>query len=451
MVRGKLIAGIIIALFALPIILGGVAIITVQAMVQDNEGYYMTPYAQFSESPGVGYVIDFEIEDHGPPQFEISRFVHLKIKVESEDKDLFVGIGPADEVKSYLRNTTYYELTNVSFGWEWDSKDSSYNKDIHVAETGPGGPIPAWEATQTGKEVTLKWEPEAGDWTVLVRNLDFSDDCDIQFKVGAKVPLVLAVGIGLVVIGGLLTVFAILLIYFDIRQHRVKPVPVWATREIPKAAPGKTICMNCGTPYEEQDVFCTVCGDRLDLTDKTRFRTDTPYEEPHPQSDQLIVANFSTRFWAFVIDLLIVGAVVESIRWSLYMLTDTQYWSFDLPGDFFVGFGPPMFLLFAYWFVMEWHFGQSIGKMALNLEVVDQHTGESVIGEAPKVAISVFGKAILLPIDFIIGLILQNRWEEETGVNLKQRLFQRVAGTTVVRKRTKITGGPASKRFKPDI
>lgn len=78
-------------------------------------------------------------------------------------------------------------------------------------------------------------------------------------------------------------------------------------------------------------------------------------------------------------------------------------------------------VLFGYWTALEGRSGQSAGKMVLDLQVVDPRDGDIGIGAA---AIESFGKAILLPLDCLIG------WLSMLGRKL--RLFNRLSNTIVI-------------------
>ena len=88
---------------------------------------------------------------------------------------------------------------------------------------------------------------------------------------------------------------------------------------------------------------------------------------------------------------------------------------FSRPGAFLICF------LF-YWIVLEYKTGQSIGKKILHLKVTNlDGKHPSLLG----VTISSFGKAFLLPIDFILGLIFTNQ--------KRQRIFNKIGDTIVLK------------------
>jgi uncharacterized RDD family membrane protein YckC len=85
-------------------------------------------------------------------------------------------------------------------------------------------------------------------------------------------------------------------------------------------------------------------------------------------------------------------------------------------------FGFQTFFFFAYWLVMEGFRGQSIGKMVMNLKVVNRD-GTKI--HYKTAAIESFGKAFILPFDCLIG------WFGMPGTKL--RMFNRLSNTIVIK------------------
>lgn len=193
------------------------------------------------------------------------------------------------------------------------------------------------------------------------------------------------------------------------------------------------ICPKCGEPYTQGDTFCTGCGETLPGTSPGAL--PTPSQESASQMPQLAVADDGQRFWAFIIDLIIIGIISGAFGGILGFTTEE---------NFFWNFGPFYLVAFVYYMLTELLYAQTIGKMALGTQVVDQDTGTPVTGQDfAKLAINNFGKAFLFPIDVILGWLLADRWKEETGVHLKQRFFQRMASLVVVKKLSE----PATTKF----
>jgi len=130
---------------------------------------------------------------------------------------------------------------------------------------------------------------------------------------------------------------------------------------------------------------------------------------------------WSTRFWAWLIDVILVILFLNIVRgifepfWIIPLYLDFQRWE---P----FAFGFQTFFFFAYWMVMEGFRGQSIGKMVMNLRVVNRD-GTRI--NYPTAAIESFGKAFLLPLDCLIG------WFGMPGTKL--RVFNRISNTIVIK------------------
>jgi hypothetical protein len=132
------------------------------------------------------------------------------------------------------------------------------------------------------------------------------------------------------------------------------------------------------------------------------------------------LARWDTRFWAWLIDIIIVGIAVN-VAATLAGAAFPFPHRFDIPGDLFpFDLGLNSVILFLYWTVLEGYSGKSIGKIALNLELTGRRGERVGFGAA---ALSSFGKAFLLPIDCLIG------WIAMPGTKL--RLFNRLSNTIV--------------------
>ena len=102
---------------------------------------------------------------------------------------------------------------------------------------------------------------------------------------------------------------------------------------------------------------------------------------------KLYLANWWERFFAWLIDVVIVN-VFTSFFWN--------------PVFWFFSFGLSSVVSFLYWTVLEGYNGQSIGKMIFNIKMTGEK-GEKI--NYTTAAIESFGKAFLLPIDVIVGLV----------------------------------------------
>lgn len=113
-------------------------------------------------------------------------------------------------------------------------------------------------------------------------------------------------------------------------------------------------------------------------------------------------ATWGQRFWAWLIDIIILGAAGAAL----------------FP---FAGAGSSL-VFFLYWTLLEYYKGQSIGKIALGIKVVNLKGKNPTITQS---AINSFGKAFLLPIDMIIGLLALK--------NQNLRIFNKISDTKVIK------------------
>lgn len=129
--------------------------------------------------------------------------------------------------------------------------------------------------------------------------------------------------------------------------------------------------------------------------------------------DEIIVlSSWEDRFWARLIDVLLMGILWHRILIVLKMDA--------------LGIGGAVLLaaiLFIYWTALEGYRGQSLGKMLFNI-VVTGPLGESI--RFRDAAVESFGKAFLLPFDWLIGWYALRE--------SRQRLFNRISDTIVIKR-----------------
>ena len=129
----------------------------------------------------------------------------------------------------------------------------------------------------------------------------------------------------------------------------------------------------------------------------------------------LHLARWDTRFWAWLIDFILVSFVLNIFSNPFHFFRGIFSWD---PFDFLIRSAG--FLL--YWTVMEGYTGQSVGKMVMNLKVTGR---EGKPAGYMAAFIGSFGKSFILPFDCLIG------WFGMPGKKL--RLFNRVSGTIVIK------------------
>lgn len=138
-------------------------------------------------------------------------------------------------------------------------------------------------------------------------------------------------------------------------------------------------------------------------------------------STELVIAKWSDRFIAWLIDFVIISSVSTMTFAIIYGTFDLE-WSETMIFSEATSFLPTSIVFFGYWIILEYKTGQSIGKKILHLKVVNLE------GKSPSITgviISSFGKSFLLPIDMILGLIFTNQ--------KRQRIFNKISDTIIIK------------------
>jgi len=146
-----------------------------------------------------------------------------------------------------------------------------------------------------------------------------------------------------------------------------------------------------------------------------------PNGEPS-RGPELTLARWSTRFWAWLVDFIIVSIAIEIIFAIGYAPLAFNQGVQGNPGLGAVRFAVQSLLFFAYWLYFESTTGQSIGKKLLKIKTTDLAGN---LADIRSVAIQSFGKAFLLPLDVLLGWIFTNE--------KRQRLLSRAADTIVIK------------------
>ncbi|MFX0050587.1 MAG: RDD family protein [Candidatus Hodarchaeota archaeon] len=455
----KIIAGLFIFLIGFPIFIGGSAVLLITPLFADSDGYFMTTDYHIQQNGVAAVRIDIPLDDvQVGVRIDPAEFVTLKMNVNGPGgSEVFVGLADQQEINNVLNSSVSYLLiTNLDYSSGFEFGDYEANPTItwetiyNVSDRVPPDVNKATWLADTGKVGnTFTWAPTYEEVTgeslsLVLMNEDkgASNNVDITFTIGAKVPIINAIGWILVVFGGLLTLLSIIIIWSGLRtkKPRVDRVryyqgaPAQRVEAVTRPTPKYNLqCSNCGSLNEPDSAFCSQCGEVL-LSEDRKVIQDVAKEKDiefyEPVGNKLVVAEGWPRFWAWLIDILITGAITSAISsFIFFSLNDWSWWSFGVwsPFQWLFSLGPSSVVFFLYVVLMEFYYGQTIGKMILNLEIVSERTGERpTLGE---IAISAFGKAFLLPLDVFLGWITR---DENQIPNLNQRLTQKLSRTVII-------------------
>lgn len=210
-----LVVGAVLVLVALVLVGAGGTALWADRTQRDG-GYVTTDVHHFSTA---GSALVTEDTDLGSAGFGwlyspgLLDKIRIRVTPEQTSPPLFVGIGPSSDVDRYLASVNHTLI-------------SEFFKDKTEAVAGgrpdsPPGAQDFWVAKATGPGAqTLLWDPTDGSWTVVVMNADGRPAIAVGADLGATIPTLTWVGVGVLAAGGVLLLGGVLLIAGAIRARR---------------------------------------------------------------------------------------------------------------------------------------------------------------------------------------------------------------------------------------
>ena len=202
---GTIFAGIG-GLIGLALLAGGIAVLAAYAFGRDDDGYFNSGRRQVESAT---YAITSGDIDLGADEVDWAPekiLGDVRVQVDSE-KPVFVGIGSEEDVDRYLGDVAHDELI------DFDGDDPEFAPHEGGAPPTPPGEQDFWVAESEGSgEQALTWDAEFGRWTAVVMNADASRGIDGEADVGVKLDWAIWPGLGMFVVGLLMTVGAVIVI-----------------------------------------------------------------------------------------------------------------------------------------------------------------------------------------------------------------------------------------------
>ncbi|MCC3265063.1 DUF4389 domain-containing protein [Arthrobacter gengyunqii] len=201
--------GCLLILFGLGLAAGAAAVGVVNAG-QGDDRFFSAPEEVYEVDSYALTVPDLEVDGVRSAD-EVATF---EVKGESTQagQELFIGVGPSDDVDRYLLDVQHSELQEVNF--------RPFRTD-YLEVTGTQAPAPPgeedfWVVSSSGSgEQSVEWNLDEGDWSAVVMNADGSRPVSAELQVGVRSDVLqpltwillissivcLVAGIALVVIG----------------------------------------------------------------------------------------------------------------------------------------------------------------------------------------------------------------------------------------------------------
>jgi hypothetical protein len=143
----------------------------------------------------------------------------LSLSANGIGRDVFIGIGPAAAVDSYLASAPIDKVTDL----EIDPFQLKTQRQDGTAK--PPGPATQkfWIAQSSGPQASIDWKITDGSYRLVVMNSDASPGVAIDGRFSLTVPHLFAIGIGILAAGIIAILIGVLLLVLGLRSTTAPP------------------------------------------------------------------------------------------------------------------------------------------------------------------------------------------------------------------------------------
>lgn len=206
-----LVLGTLAALMGLGLLITAGAVGWVNFQQRDN-GYFTTTTERYDvdsraiTSPGLNVMVDEEL----PAVLPVDSAGRVLLRgTAASGQEIFIGIGPQEDVARYLSDVRHSELTDVDF-----KPFRATYREV------PGNTVPAkpgeatfWSASAQGAGTQqIEWDLRSGRWALVVMNADGGTPVSVDLQAGVRSDLLWPVFVGLLISGIALLVVGVPLI-----------------------------------------------------------------------------------------------------------------------------------------------------------------------------------------------------------------------------------------------
>jgi len=208
----SLVLGSLAVLTALGLLLAGAVVGTVGATARDADGFLMSPTRTVDSS---GYAVTTQdLALHSDAGLPHRLLGDTKIRATAlNGKAVFVGIARTAALERYLGTARRSVLSSL------DQGSPAYDQVGLGRLVAPPTAFHHWVASSAGRGTrTLVWHTAAGHWTAVVMNADGSPVVEADASVGAELPALGWMVLGLLGSGLLLLAVGLVLILVPVRR-----------------------------------------------------------------------------------------------------------------------------------------------------------------------------------------------------------------------------------------
>jgi len=234
-----LVIGAVLALPALLLLLGGLALLVMYSVARDDDGYFTATLDRVQSPTSAVTAEDIDLDlDPGTPGWVVDWLetdVRLQVTGIGSSSDVFVGVGPEDQVDAYLDGVAHDEITRI------EDDRAVFDTRPGTGTAAPPADQPFWEVSTAGTGTQqLDWRTRSGQWAVVVMNADGSPGVAADVTAGVDGDVVLPAAWIMVGLGAVGTVVAGALLLFGavgLAHHRPPTAPVPAVAAAGLATP----------------------------------------------------------------------------------------------------------------------------------------------------------------------------------------------------------------------
>jgi hypothetical protein len=208
-----IIVGALIGITGIGLLMGSAGLLWANETQRDADGFFTTDDFELSTE---SYALTSAEIDLGadPSDWFPSGLATVRLEAAPSDGgEVFIGIGPEEDVEAYLQDVARSEVRRVTGGVAiYRNIDGDSSPDV-PAEQG------FWTVAAAGPgSQTIEWELESGRWALVVMNADASSGVTVDAVAGAETDLLVPIALGLLGTGLILLIVAIVLIIAGVRK-----------------------------------------------------------------------------------------------------------------------------------------------------------------------------------------------------------------------------------------
>ena len=207
-----IVVGALVLLVAGGLLTAGVTLGVANETLRNGQGFLMSPTRTVSTSTHAVVTEPMVIEGAWSDAVPERLLGDIAVRARATaGEELFVGVAPAAAVDTYLAGVAHTTLTGIE---DVDGTPTPVYRDSAGAAPAL---LPAetdiWAASTTGTgEQQLRWTPTTGEWAVVMMNVDGGAAVAADLAVGAEIPALGWIVVGMLVAGGVLLVVSIALV-----------------------------------------------------------------------------------------------------------------------------------------------------------------------------------------------------------------------------------------------